>query len=195
MLLEINMKRLVFVYLAACFSMLHSSCGNGTSINDSEAFSVVADYLEAKPEYRTINFRFGELKFKGEKDQEDLKKYKQLEEEGLISMKLMEEKRRFLSKDSNYVYLITLAEKAAPLVISQSGDKAKVKSVNYILDDEKPVNFIKVNEKSVKITLTLKREKTEFYPFDKQKASNSEFITKSYKLRLKKDDGWVVVSE
>lgn len=193
--LNIYMKRSALVYLAACFAILISSCRDGSSINDSEAFSVVADYLEAKPEYRTINFRFGELKFKGEKDQQDLKKYKQLEEAGLISMSLLEEKKRFLSKDSNYVYLITLTEKAAPLVISQSGDKAKVKSVNYILDDEKPVNFVKVNEKSVKVTLTLKREKTEFYPFDNQKASNSEFITKSYKLRLKKDDGWVVVSE
>lgn len=195
MLLKPYMKKSALVYLAVYVAILLSSCGDGSSINDSEAFSVVSDYLEAKPEYRTINFRFGELKFKGEKDQQDLKKYKQLEEAGLISMSLLEEKKRFLSKDSNYVYLITLTEKAAPLVISQSGDKAKVKSVNYILDDEKPVNFLKVNEKSVKVTLTLKREKTEFYPFDNQKVSNSEFITKSYKLRLKKDDGWVVVSE
>lgn len=190
-----NMKRSFLIYPIICISVFFAACGSNTTINESEALSVVADYLEAKPEYKTISFKFGEIKFRGEKDQPELKKYKKLEESGLISMRLQEEKKRFLSKDSNYVYRITLSEKSAPLIISQSGDKARVKSANYILDDERPVNFIKVNEKSVKITLTLKREETEFYPFDRDKTSNSEFITKTYKLRLKKDEGWIVTSE
>ncbi|WP_276360403.1 hypothetical protein [Daejeonella sp. H1SJ63] len=189
------MKRPILLYLAICINIFFAACGGNTSLNESEALSVIADYLEAKPEYKTISFKFGEIKFKGEKDQDDLKKYTTLEESGMISMSLLEEKKRFLSKDSNYVYRITLTEKSAPLVISQSGDKAKVKAVNYILDDEKPVNFIKMHEKSVKITVTLKREETEFYPFDKDKTSNSEFITKTYRLKLKKDDGWIVASE
>lgn len=189
------MKRSILIYATICISIFFAACGGNTSINESEALSVVADYLEAKPEYKVISFRFGEIKFRGEKDQPELKKYRILEEAGLISMSLQEEKKRFLSKDSNYVYRITLTEKSAPLVISQSGDKAKVKSANYILDDEKPVNFIKMNEKSVKITVTLKREETEFYPFDRDKTSNSEFITKTYKLRLKKDEGWIVTSD
>lgn len=189
------MKRSFFLYPVICISILFAACGSNTTINESEALSVISDYLEARPEYKVISFRFGEIKFRGEKDQPELKKYRKLEESGLISMRLLEEKKRFLSKDSNYVYRITLSEKSAPLVISQSGDKAKVKSADYILDDKKPVNFIKVNEKSVKITLTLKREETEFYPFDNDKTANSEFITKTYKLRLKKDDGWIVVSE
>jgi hypothetical protein len=36
---------------------------------------------------------------------------------------------------------------------------------------------------------------TDFYPFDDNKGSNSDFLTKTYKLRHKKDQGWVVTSE
>jgi hypothetical protein len=70
-----------------------------------------------------------------------------------------------------------------------------VKTVNYILDEDKPVNFVKSANKTAKATVTLKREETDFYAFDKSQASNSEFITKTYKLKLKKEAGWVVTGE
>jgi len=189
------MKRsatLLFILFSTIFM---NGCGSETSINENEASAVIADYLESNPEYKTTSFNYGEMSFKGEKDQEELRKYEALEDNGLIKMDLIEGKKRFLSKDSTFVYQISLTEKAAPLVISQGKDKAKVKTVNYILDEEKSVNFVKSANKTAKATVTLKREETDFYSFDNSKASNSEFITKTYKLKLKKEAGWVVTGE
>jgi len=48
-----------------------------------------------------------------------------------------------------------------------------------------------VNDKTAKATVSLKKEETDFYPF--QKGDNaSVFKTKTYRLKLKKDAGWVV---
>ena len=180
---------LMFITLASIYL---SGCGNETSINENDASAVIEEYLESNPEYKTITFNFGELSFRSRKDQEELNKYKLLDEQGFIKMKLDEQKKIFLSKDSTFIYVVTLTEKSAPLVIDQGKDKATIKSVNYILDDAKPVNFVKSGNKTAKATVTLKKAETEFYPFMKDRASNSEFITKTYKLRLKKDAGWVV---
>lgn len=189
------MKKLTIFLVTAIIFFHLSSCGNKTSINDDDASSVISSYLEDHPEYKTSSFRFGEIKFRGKKDIEELNKYKALADLGYISMDLQEEKKVFLAKDSAYVYQITLTEKAAPLVLSQGKDKADVKTVNYVLDDNKPVAFEKLNEKSAKVTVTLKKLITDFYPFDDNKSTSNEFITKTYKLRFKKDQGWVVSKE
>ncbi|MFA6945108.1 MAG: hypothetical protein WC220_04320 [Pedobacter sp.] len=189
------MKRLVIFLVTAIISFHFSGCGNETTINDDEASAVISDYLEEKPEYKTASFEFGEMKFRGNKDHEELDKYKTLEDLGYITMSLQEQKKVFLSKDSTFVYLISLTEKAAPLVLDQGKDKATVKTIIYVLDNDKPVNFVKTNDKSAKATVTLMKEETDFYPFDNNKGSNSEFITKTYKLKLKKEEGWVVSGE
>lgn len=189
------MKRTsVYLFMVLAFFYI-SSCGNKTSINDDDATSVISDYLKENPEYKTGSFKFGEIKFRGKKDIEDLNKYKALENLGYISMSLQEQKKVFLAKDSTYVYQIILTEKAAPLVLSQGKDKADVKMIDYVLDDNKPVDFIKVNDKSAKATVTLKKVTTDFYPFDNDNRASSEFITKTYKLGLKKDKGWIVTKE
>jgi hypothetical protein len=189
------MKRSATLLFILFSTLFINGCGNETTINEDEASEVIADYLESNPEFKTASFNFGELKFKGEKDQEELRKYEALEENGLIKMDLIEGKKRFLSKDSTYVYQISLTDKAASLVLSQGKDKAKVKTVFYVLDESKPVNFVKSANKTAKATVSLKREETDFYSFDKSQASNSEFITKTYKLKLKKEAGWVVTGE
>ena len=186
------MKRFLILLITAVISFHISGCKNETSINENDASAVIEEYLERNPEYRTITFNFGELSFRSRKDQEELNKYKLLNDQGFIKMSLDEQKKVFLSKDSTFIYIITLAQKSAPLVIDQGKDKATIKSVNYILDDAKPVNFVKSGNKTARATVTLKKVETEFYPFMKVRASNSEFITKTYKLRLKKDAGWVV---
>jgi len=189
------MKRsMVYLFMVSAFCYI-SSCGNKTSINNDEASSVISDYIHEHPDYRTGSFKFGEIKFRGKKDIEDLNKYKTLADLGYITMNLQEQKKAFLAKDSSYVYQITLTEKAAPLVLNQGKDKANVKMINYILDDNKPVDFVKINDKSAKVTVTLKKETTDFYPFDNGHRASSEFITKTYKLRHKKDAGWVISKE
>jgi hypothetical protein len=180
-----------YLLLFIAFVSFFTSCKNETSINQDDASEVITAHLESNPEYKTTTFRFGELKFHSRKDREELNKYKELEGKGLIRMEVDEKKKAFLSKDSTYVYQVTLSDKAAPLVLEQSKDRATVKAVNYILADDKPVNFVKSNDKTAKATVSLKKEPTEFYAFMK-KDSNSDFITKTYKLKLKKDKGWEV---
>lgn len=182
-------KTISILFIAAIF--IFTSCKNETAINESDASDVISAHLESNPEYKTTTFKFGELKFHSRKDREDLKKYEELAGKGLIQMKLDEEKKVFLSKDSIFVYQVTLSDKAAPLVLEQSNNRATVKAVNYILDDDKPVNFVQSNDKTAKATVSLKIEPTDFYPF-LNKESNSDFITKTYKLKLKKDSGWEV---
>lgn len=187
-------KSLLYFFMALAFFTI-SSCGNKTSINDDDATSVISNYLEEHPEYKTSSFKFGEMKFRGKKDIEDLNKYKELEKSGYITMNLQEQKKVFLAKDTSYVYLITLTEKSAPLVLNQGNDRADVKTANYVLDSSKPVNFVRVNDKSAKATVTLKMLKTDFYPIDDDMKTSNEFITKTYKLRLKNEKGWVVTKE
>lgn len=189
------MKRtVIYLFIAMGFGIING-CGTETTINDDEAASVISNYLDENPEYKTASFKFGEMKFRQNKDQEELNKYKELEESGYISMDVQEQKKVFLSKDSSFVYLIKLTEKAAPFVLEQSNDKAKVKTIIYEMDNDKPVNFVKTNDNSAKVTVSLVKVETDFYPFDNNKGSNSEFITKTYKLRHKKDEGWVVSGE
>lgn len=182
-------KYISILFLA--FICIFTSCKNESAIDQDDASEVILNYLESNPEYKTTTFKFGELKFHSRKDLGELNKYKELEEKGLISMELDESKKVFLSKDSTYVYLVSLSDKAAPLVLEQSKDRATVKSLNFVLADDKPVNFVKTNERTAKATVSLKKEPTDFYPF-MNKDSNSEFITKTYKLKLKKDSGWEV---
>ncbi len=189
------MKRTVFYLFIAMGFAFTSGCGTETTINDDEAASVISNYLNENPEYKTASFTFGEMKFRQIKDQEELNKYKVLEESGYITMSLQEQKKVFLSKDSSFVYLIKLTEKSAPFVLEQGKDKAKVKTISYVMDNDKPVDFAKTNDNSAKVTVTLMKVETDFYPFDNNRGSNSEFITKTYKLRHKKDEGWHVSKE
>ncbi len=189
------MKRSAILFFIAAGTIFLNGCADNTTINENEASAVITDYLEANPEYKTISFDFGEMKFREQKDQQELLKYQALEEKGYITMDLKEQKKVFLSKDSSFVYEISLTDKAAPFVLKQARDKATVKAVNYILDDAKPVNFIKTNNTTAKATVSLKRVETDFYPFDKSQTTYSEFITKTYKLKLKKEEGWVVSGE
>jgi hypothetical protein len=186
------MKKSLFYFVIALLStIIISSCGTKTTINEGDASEVIVEYLSAHPEYSTTNFEFGEIKFKGKGDAEDLAKYKALEDNGLIKMTLQDSHKRFLSKDSTYIYTVELTSKAAPLVLKQGNNRATVKSATYVLDDSKPVNFEKVNNKTAKATVSLKKEPTDFAPF--QRSGNaSDFMTKTYRLKLKKDEGWVV---
>jgi hypothetical protein len=183
------MKRSAIFLFIAFIALTINSCGNKTSINQDDASDVIIDYLQTNPEYATTSFEFGEIKFKGKDD--ELVKYKDLEDKGLIKMTLEDSKKRFLSKDSTYIYMVELTEKAAPLVLKQNNNKATVKSATYTLDDSKPVNFEKVNDKTAKATVSLKKEITDFYPFQKGDDA-SAFKTKTYRLKLKKDAGWIV---
>ncbi|MFC4213511.1 hypothetical protein ACFOWA_20120 [Pedobacter lithocola] len=185
------MKKLIN-YILSLIIIGFAACTPKTTINQEEAGSVITEYLVANPEYKTTRFDFGEIKFSSKNDKLDLAKYKILESKGMVSLALKEASKKFLSKDSSFVYQITLTEKASPLVLKQDEDKATVKVVEYVLSDEKPVDFSQVNSSTAKVTVSLKKVNTDFAPFDKDGSENSNFITKTYKLKLSKDEGWKV---
>jgi hypothetical protein len=185
------MNRLLIALLS--FTLLLTSCKDVAKINAGEAGDVITDYLKGNQEYKTDRFHFGEMKFNSKSEMLELEKYKALESEGYISMALQESKKKFLSKDSSFVYLIKLTDKASDLVLKQDEEKATVKVVLYELASEKPVNFNQVNDNNAKVTVSLKKTNTVFAPFRRNGSDNSEFITRTYRLKLDKEEGWKVV--
>jgi hypothetical protein len=182
-------KSILFLFI----SIIAFGCKNVAKINADEAGEVITEYLKANPEYKTSKFSFGEMKFNSESDMKELAKYRQLANEGYILLTLQEAKKKFLSKDSSYVYIVKLTDKAADLVLKQDENKATVKAMNYELASEKPVNFNQVNDNNAKVTVSLKKIYTSFAPFQKGEDKNSDFITKTYRLKLDKEQGWRVV--
>jgi hypothetical protein len=185
------MNRFLWLFLII-FVSISSACKDGTSISEDDAVDVISAYLLNNPEFKTGTFRFGEIRFRGNRDQEELEKYRQLEKKGLVKMTLDEQKKVFLSRDSSYVYLVSLTAQAAPLVLDQGKDRATVKMMNYVPDGNKPVSFVRANDRTARVTISLKKVETDFYPFMNQRDNQSEFITKTFKLRFKKDIGWVI---
>lgn len=184
--------RKITLYILSVILISFAGCKTKTTINQDEAGEVITDYLKANPEYKTTRFKFGEIKFNSTNDMFELGKYKSLASKGLVTLSLKEAKKKFLSKDSSFVYQIKLTDKASPLVLKQDADKATVKVLDYVLSDEKPVNFEQVNSTTAKVTVSLKMNTTDFEPFDTEANKNSNFITKTYKLKLSKDEGWKV---
>lgn len=185
------MKKYTFI-LTALITITFGACKNVATISETEASDVIVTYLKGNPEYKTDKFEFGELTFNSRKEMGELQKYKTLADEGFITLTLQESKKKFLSRDSSFVYLVKLTDKASDLVLKQDNDKATVKVVNYELSSEKPVNFSRVNDNNAKVTVSLKKVNTVFAPFQKNSKDNSDFITKTYRLKLDKEEGWKV---
>lgn len=185
----ITMKKTILV--AVLISTLFA-CKNTSTINADEAGRVIITYLKGNPEFKTTKFKFGELKFNSEKEYAELLDYRQLASEGYITLTLLSAKKKFLSKDSSYVYSARMNETARDFVLKQSKDEATVKAVVYELTDEKPVDFSKVNDANAKVTVSLKKVNTPFAPFQNHPEDNSEFITKTYRLKFDQETGWSV---
>ena len=179
--------------LLVLFVIAFSGCKNVAKINADEAGEVITAYLKANPEYKTMRFNFGEIKFNNDREMKELENYRQLADDGYISLTLQESKKKFLSRDSSFTYLIKLTDKASDLVLKQDADRATVKVVTYELASEKPVDFNRVNDNNAKVTVSLKKINTPFAPFQKNQAENSNFLTKTYRLKLDKEEGWKVV--
>ncbi|PZP45840.1 MAG: hypothetical protein DI598_12825 [Pseudopedobacter saltans] len=183
------MKKIILMTLLATFFF---ACKNSSSINAEEAGRVVTTYLKGNPEFKTTKFDFGELKFNSKKEYAELENYRQLASEGYITLNLLSAKKKFLSKDSSFTYSAKLTQKASEYVLKQDANNATVKAVTYELTEEKPVDFSKVNDAIAKVTVSLKKMNTPFVLFQKNPQDNSEFLTKTYKLKYDKEEGWKV---
>jgi hypothetical protein len=183
------MRKLI---IAACIATAFTACKNTSTINADEAGKVITTYLQGKPEFKTTKFDFGQLKFNSEAEYKELAKYKQLANEGYITLTLLSAKKKFLSKDSSFTYNAKLTDLSKEFILKQENDKATVKAVSYQLTEEKPVDFSKVNDATAKVTVSLQKENTPFAQFQKNPHENSDFITKTYRLTFDKEKGWQV---
>lgn len=170
-------------------------CGNNAALDQSVASDLVNDYLKLNPKYESENIALGEIKFKSNSDKIRLEKFKELRDKDYLEMKLLDQKKKFLSKDSVYVYLITLTDKSKPYILKQERNHATVKVMDYDLDESKPARLDKSGNKKATITVMLKKVKNAFTVFYDDKNTGSHFITKTYKLKYLKDQGWIVTGE
>ena len=179
----------IALYLTAALA----ACGSDKSISERVALGEVAHYLESNPVYETADIEYGEVKFTRKSDTDLLASYEGLEKGGYVTMELLKERKRFLSKDSTFVYLIKLTDKSIPFVLEKTDKKATVKTVEYALDDTGGAHVEQTGKNRAKATVTLTKTETDFADFAKKGAdNNASFIKKTYSLRFNGETGWEV---
>ena len=70
------------IYILSLIIISFAGCKTKVTINQDEAGEVITDYLKANPEYKTIRFKFGEIKFNSTNDLFELGKYKGVHQRG-----------------------------------------------------------------------------------------------------------------
>lgn len=178
------------ILLSTC---LFFSCKDKGKISANIASSAVQDYIEQRPIYETATLYIGSVKWKALKDSSLINTYKALENKGYLHLDLDKEKKRFLSKDSNAYYTITLTDKAKPFVTEQGSKKVEVKTIEYVLDEATPLQVEKTGKVTATTIATLKKQTTDFYPLAKDKNSAAPFLKKEFKLKYKEETGWQLV--
>jgi len=180
-----------------CFLLLFfvTGCGNNADLGQSTASDLVEKYLKSNPVYETGKIELGEIKFKSKGDKAELAKFKELSDKGYVEMQLQEQKKKFLSRDSVYIYMVTLTDKSKPYVLKQEQNKATLKVMEYAIDEDKPATLDKAGNKTAKVTVMLKKVQNAFTVFYNDKNTGSNFITKTYKLKYNKEAGWAVTGE
>ncbi|MGP2570263.1 hypothetical protein ACT4R9_06645 [Ornithobacterium rhinotracheale] len=184
------MKKSLIISFLSLF--IFFSC-NKKDISAANTQSIVEEYLENNPPYETGWIQTENLKLSTKKDQSQVQIIKDLAKEGYINIEEENVKKRFLSKDSIWQFSLSLTEKSLPYVINQKPNKTEVKTIEYQLNKDKEIVFIKKNEKSIVCTAVLQKVKTPFYTFGKDKTSKSNFITRKFKLKYNAENGWQVV--
>ncbi len=180
-----------------CLSLLlfTCGCGNNAALDQSAAADLIDDYLQSNPVYESETIALGEIKFRSNNDKMELEKFKELRDKDFVGMELLEQKKKFLSRDSAYVYRITLTDKSKPYILKQERNKAIVKVMGYDLDESKTARLDKSGNKNARITVMLKKVRNAFSVFYNDKNTGSDFITRTYKLKYEKDQGWIVKGE
>ena len=183
-------NRLLFML---CIAVMFGACGNEKSISERVALGEVMFFLESNPVFETAEIDYGEVKFSQKADADLLTAYEALEKSGYVTMELLKERKRFLSKDSTFVYLIKLTDKSIPLVLEKTEKRATVKTAVYTLDEDGGVHIEQTGKNRAKATVTLTKSETDFADFaPKGTDNNASFIKKTYTLRFNNEAGWGV---
>ncbi|SFC23317.1 hypothetical protein SAMN05421747_106188 [Parapedobacter composti] len=179
--------------IATAASLLFAACGSDKSISEHVALAAIKHYAAANPVYETANIDYGEVKFNQKSDTGLLEAYRALEKGGYVTLELLKERKRFLSKDSTFVYLIKLTDKSIPFVLEKTDKRARVKTIEYALDEDGGVHVEQTGKNRAKATVTLKKAETDFADFaPKGSGNNASFIKKTYSLRFNGETGWEV---
>lgn len=189
----VRMTRMIRLTAASALIIAIAACGSDKSITDRVAMGEVGHYLEANPVYETADMEYGEVKFQKKADTELLDAYQGLEANGYLTLELLKERKRFLSKDSSFVYLIKLTDKSIPYVLEKTDRKVKVKTFEYRLDEDGGIHVEQTGKNRAKATVTLRKSETDFADFAKKGVdNNASFTKKTYSLRFNKETGWEV---
>ncbi|SEN69237.1 hypothetical protein SAMN05216436_12017 [bacterium A37T11] len=187
------MSKKVFQLSFLCVAVAWCMACSNKEISDRVALSEVSSYLEENPVYESADLGYGEVKFSKKKDAGMLSNYQKLQQAGFVTMELLKERKRFLSSDSTFTYLIELTDKSIPFVIDKNDKRATVKTFVFKLDDSQGIQVQKSGRTKAKATVTLTREETAFSPFaSKNKGANASFTRKTYTLKFDNDAGWKV---
>lgn len=188
-LLKNTALRFSFLFMAATVI----SCSE-KDLTTSSALRSIESYLDYKPQYETTTLQLGETKLKTLKDADLIATYKDLETTGLLTLETKDIKKKWLSKDSIWNVNLKLTDLAAPYVIEQKNNKVTVKSFEYLVNKEKPIEIHNKNKKSASITVMLSKQPTPFAVLAKDKTPNTNFITKKFKLKYSEEMGWEVAN-
>jgi len=184
----IKIKYYLMLLLAVFFLQ---SCSE-KNLSENRAIHQIETYLSANPMYETADIAYGEVKFRAKADENLLKAYKELESLGYIEIVVEKEHKRFLSKDSAYIYIVKFTDKSIPFILEKGTKKAKVKTYYYELDKSNPVHIEQKGKNKAAAVTSLKKQQTDFYKFSKDKNPHATFIKRDFSLKFDKNEGWVV---
>ena len=183
----------VRLLIVVCMVGIFGACGNDKSISERVALGEVVFFLESNPVYETAEIAYGEVRFRQRQDADLLTAYQALEKNGYVSMELLKGHKRFLSKDSTFVYLIKLTDKSIPFVLEKTEKRATIKTATYALDEDGGAHIEQTGKNRAKATVTLSKSETDFADFAEKGAdNNASFIKKTYSLRFNGETGWGV---
>lgn len=168
-----------------------SSCSD-ENLTTSTALKTIDNYLEEKPIYETTTLDLGTLKLRALKDADQIEHYKNLEKKGLISFEEESIKKKWLSKDSIWSTTVRISDAAKPYIIEQKASKVIVKTVQFELDKDQPIQINNKSKRNATITVMLFKKETPFSILAKDRNPNSDFITQKFKLKYNEQYGWEV---
>ena len=175
-----------YIILLAAFLSL-AACSDG-KLTPSQAKDLVEESLEGKPLYETAYITLGEVKLRTQKDGEKIKQIKRLEDEDYLSLEEIKMKKKWLSNDSVWVVNIKCTDKALPFITELKENRAKVKTIEYILTEE--IQIEQKNEKVATIIATLQKKETPF-GFLSKKNNVQDYIQKKFKAKYQEKE-WIL---
>lgn len=183
------MKKIVLLFIPL---LLLVSCSS-ESLSTKKATSLIQEFCTQYPVFESGSIALGDQKINTNKNAQLVEALKKLEAEKLITLETKDVRKKLLSKDSIWEVTVRLTSDASKYVLDQKKNKAQVKTFLFTLQEDHDVS-LKLNAKA-KATATAKliKESTPFAEINADKNPNTDFISRDFVLRYKKDIGWYVV--